>query len=373
MSADLSVVICSLNGAAGVHRCLHALAEQSISSRLEIIVVDDGSIDNTAEVAREHGALVVRHAVNRGISAARNSGVRVATAPVIAFLADDCEPSQDWAEKLLAGYDSDVVAVGGQLTVGGGTGALIGFLTRHNPLAPLELDLAKSDKLLYRLGLYVRRQWSSPAEHGRRAVFSFASANMSVLRQVFINVGGFDECFHFGSEDEDLCRRILLSYPDDRLVFVPDAEVVHHFKPSLRDTLRRRFMYGRGSAMLYRKWPNVRPTVFPAPFIFLALLTASVRFPDLLAVTALVPNVFYPQGFRDLVSQHRAQCLLDPYLQLIQESCDDVGFLAGLRRARQFGRGSAAGPLQAAPLTAAPLTAAVLTAAVPYREHERVS
>ena len=65
MSADLSVVICSLNGAPGVERCLRALAEQK-DVELEIIVVDDGSTDDTSEVGREHGATVIRHEVNRG-------------------------------------------------------------------------------------------------------------------------------------------------------------------------------------------------------------------------------------------------------------------------------------------------------------------
>ena len=80
MSADLSVVICSLNGAAGVDRCLHALAAQK-DVELQVIVVDDGSTDDTSDVAREHGVTVIRHEVNRGLAAARNTGVQAATAP----------------------------------------------------------------------------------------------------------------------------------------------------------------------------------------------------------------------------------------------------------------------------------------------------
>ena len=88
MSADLSVVICSLNGAAGVDRCLRALADQK-DVQLQVIVVDDGSTDDTSEVGREHGATVIRHEVNRGLAAARNTGVQAATASVVAFLASD--------------------------------------------------------------------------------------------------------------------------------------------------------------------------------------------------------------------------------------------------------------------------------------------
>src|ERR1700761_1230496 len=98
----MSVVICSLNGAPGVDRCLRALAAQTIRSSLEVIVVDDGSSDGTSAAGRAHTAVVVRHPTNLGLAAARNTGLGVSTAPVVAFLDDDCEPEPQWAERLLA-------------------------------------------------------------------------------------------------------------------------------------------------------------------------------------------------------------------------------------------------------------------------------
>ncbi len=65
MSPRLSVVICSRDGAAGVGRCLRALAAQTIRPALEVIVVDDGSADGTGDVARGHGAIVLRHETSR--------------------------------------------------------------------------------------------------------------------------------------------------------------------------------------------------------------------------------------------------------------------------------------------------------------------
>src|SRR5207247_6431862 len=107
--ASVSIVICSLTGAPGVDRLLRDLAAQTIAGALEIVVVDDGSTDDTSAVARSHGAVVIRHEVNQGLSAARNSGVLAASAPIVAFLDDDCRPEPDWAERLLAAYEDGVL------------------------------------------------------------------------------------------------------------------------------------------------------------------------------------------------------------------------------------------------------------------------
>ncbi len=336
MAAKLSVVVCTLNGAAGIDRCIRALAAQTIRSQLEIIVSDDGSTDDTSEVARAHGAIVVRHRTNRGVSAARNSGVHVASAPILAFIDDDCEPEPQWAEELVVSYGHQVVAVGGPLLVSGTKNFMLGYLTRHNPLEPEELELTKSDKLPYRLYLYLRRQWKPSGPRGAREVFSFASANMSVRRQAFLDIGGFDERFRFGSEDEDLCRRLRRRLPTGRMVFVPRARVRHHFKTSLRDTLRRRRAYGRGSAQLYRKWPSVRPTFFPGPLLILTVLGLSVRVPVLIVVTVFLPHLLYPQGLRAAVADLRLRSLLDAYVQLAEEGSHDAGFLEGLWRFRDL-------------------------------------
>jgi glycosyltransferase involved in cell wall biosynthesis len=349
MSASLSVVIASLNGASGVERCLRALRAQTIWARLEIIVVDDGSTDGTGQVAASAGAaIVIRHDHSRGVSAARNSGIAAASAPYVAFIDDDCEPCPEWAEQLIAAYDANVVGVGGSIVACGAPGIVLGYLARHNPLGPQEVELARSDSVPYRFWLYLRRQWSSRQHFGRREVVSVPAANLSVRRQALIDIGGFDERIRFGSEDEDLCYRLRRRFRDSYLIFEPDAMVTHYFKSSLRDTMRRSRLYGRGSALMYRKWPQVPPTFFPFPVVVLATLMLSVRYPLLLAAAAVAPLAAYPQGMRSALGGGGPACIVDAYLQLVQETCDDVGFVQGLWEFRNFASQSAKDPVRPA-------------------------
>ena len=334
--AKMSVIICSLNGAAGVDRCIRALAAQTIRSCLELIVVDDGSTDGTSDVGRAHAAIVIRHSTNLGLAAARNSGIAAATAPVVAFLDDDCEPEPVWAEQLLAGYEEGVIGAGGPIMPTARAGFMLGYLERHNPLKPQESDLAKSDRLIYRFKLYVQRQWTQTEESSRREVYSFAGANMSFLRRALIEIGQFDERFRFGGEDQDLCIRLMRAFPAGRLVFLPKALVVHHFKSSVRDTLRRSRAYGRGSARLYRKWPSVPPTFFPAPLVVLGLVVLSTRRPSLAVAALAVPHLAYPQGLRHAIGGRSYASTLDAYIQLAQETCGNIGFLEGMWHFRRL-------------------------------------
>jgi GT2 family glycosyltransferase len=337
MHPDLTVVIPSLNGAKGVDRCLRALEAQSIRPRLEILVVDDGSTDDTAAVARSHDVTVVKHPHNLGIAAARNTGLIAAKADIIAFLDDDCEPEPEWAQRLLAGYaEEDIAGVCGPIVPRTPPGLMRGFLNRNNPLVPLELELADGYSLPYRFYLYLKRQWSRPSKTGTRDVYSFAGANMSFRRKALFDAGQFDERFRFGAEELDMCMRVTQTIEGARLTFVPQARVIHHFKPQLRDTLRRSRSYGVGSARLHRKWPSLPPTFFPAPVFVLALLAAAAWVPPLAVLAVVAPLALYPRGVQSAIRDHHAPALLDSYLLLAQETWEDIGIVQGFWRFRRL-------------------------------------
>jgi glycosyltransferase involved in cell wall biosynthesis len=328
MAASLTVVVCSLNGADRIERPLNALDAQTIRSELQIIVVDDGSTDRTAEISRSRGVTVIRHQRNRGASAARNTGMRAADTPIVAFLDDDCEPASNWAELVIGGYQDDVTGVGGLVIPITGTGFMARYVERNNRHEPLELELTASQALPYRLFLYLRGQWMTSPVKPRRDVYCFAGGNMSFRREALLAVDGFDERFRWGSEEEDLTRRLRRIHRD-RMVFDPEAWVSHRFEPTVRNVLRRNIAYGKGKALQYSKWPGVRPTIFPWPFLILCLVVAAIWLWPLAVAAAALPLLLYPRGIKNAISHATIEALADPYLQLLQEAGENIGFLRG--------------------------------------------
>lgn len=194
---DVSVVIPTHDRPASLMRLLDALRRQSIGTqRFEAIVVDDGS---RVPVAAESGDLrmrVLRHPRPRGPAAARNTGWRAASAQTVAFIDDDCAPSEGWLEAVLD-------AAGEQIVVQG----------RVEPMP---------DQLEH------RRPLSHTIEVGGLSLL-FVSANVTYPRSLLERVGGFDERFTRAcGEDAELGARVTRAGAIAR--FASDALVYHEVR-----------------------------------------------------------------------------------------------------------------------------------------------
>jgi hypothetical protein len=96
----VSVVVCTHNGGATLEQCLRSLARLHYPD-YEVLVVDDGSTDGTARILDRFPQVVVIRQEHRGLSAARNAGLRAATGPIVAYTDSDCYVDVDWLTHLV--------------------------------------------------------------------------------------------------------------------------------------------------------------------------------------------------------------------------------------------------------------------------------
>ncbi len=219
----VDVVIPVYNGARTLRACLAALATQTLEgSAFDVIVVDDGSIDDTAAVARSfHRRVVSRE--HAGAPAARNAGVRAGRAEFVAFTDADCVPSRTWLSRLLAAAQSDAAALGA-------AGKTVGYESYSE--AARFVDLMS--------GLDAERNLAHPT-------FPFApSANLLYRRHLLVEAGGFDE--RYASYDAcDLHTRLRRRF-GGAFVYEPRALVLHRHRDAWRGYWNQQVNYGVGYA-----------------------------------------------------------------------------------------------------------------------------
>lgn len=235
-----SVVVPAYNAAATIASCLEGLLRQTEPrERYEVIVVDDGSTDDTAGIAGRFGVTVIRQG-NRGPAAARNRGARQARGGIVLFTDADCVPEPGWIAQMARPFDDASVAA-----VKGAYRTSQRSLTARFCQAEFEERFA----MLARAGT-------------TDMVDTYAAA---FRRDVFAAMDGFDESFPVANnEDTDLSYRI--SAAGHRMVFNQDAVVFHLRHPDrVRTYVRQKFWRGYWRMVVYRRFPGkmVKDTYTP--------------------------------------------------------------------------------------------------------------
>lgn len=265
-----SVIVPAYNASKTIEACLNALIHQSVHTMdYEVIVVDDGSTDNTSEIVKRFPVKYFRQE-NRGPATARNKGAQEAKGEIILFTDSDCVPRYNWIEEMVKPFnDSEIIAVKGAYNTSQRSltarFAQIEFEERFEMLKKADsIDMVDTYSAAFRIGIF----WKA---------------------------GGFDESFPVANnEDTDLSYKLSkLRY---KMVFNPKAIVYHLNHPdSLKRYVRLKFWRGYWRMVVYKRYPNkmlkdsYTPHTLKLQILFLFL------FLTCLPLTWLLLNLmFYP-------------------------------------------------------------------------------
>ncbi len=293
----LSVAICTYNRGDRLIYALESLATQSTPlDQFEILVVDNCSTDNTAEICRRYQQTLpnLRYLYEpvQGLSKARNTALYQVRAPYIAYLDDDAIPSSTWVSALLNAFETvhpQPVCVGG-------------------PIYPL-WDSPKPDWMPQKVEyLFSLVDYHCPSPWLKLPKYPFG-ANMAFRRQALLQVGGFLECLgregsqSLRSGEEYLVYRLLVDRGMGLLYYEPNAPVQHWIPTAriqLNWMLRRSYWQGRSSALtshllgkpILWEWKNILGGLIKHGRPFVQVGTLIQSWPDSrLRVIALVKTV----------------------------------------------------------------------------------
>lgn len=230
---------------------LRCIAAQETDRTWEVLVIDDGSPDRTAEVARavaeQDPRVRLIQKANGGEASALNAGWREARGRYVAIIEGDVEPEPDWLERCVGVLEAEpaVWAVGGYL------------------ITPPE------DSWIARLAGYeIERKFASKPRDAKH----LTSANVLYRREAFDVAGPFDERLINASLDSVFNGRLIQS--GKRLIYEPKARVRHHYKTSLGAYIKRQYAYAR--YRVYNEVLDLYPADrFLAAHVALAALAAA--------------------------------------------------------------------------------------------------
>ncbi len=219
----VSVIVCSYNGGRTLAACLDSLSKLNYPD-YEVILVDDGSTDDTAYIAAQFPQVRYIHQSNHGLSHARNTGAAAARGEVLAYTDSDCMADVDWLYYLIGTLISgDYAGVGGP-NVTPPAQNWVQACVAAAPGGPSHVLLS-----------------DTVAEH-------IPGCNMAFYRWAFESVGGFDAEYHKAGDDVDFCWRIQQA--GWVIAFSPPAIVWHYRRFTLRAFLKQQDGYGEAESLL---------------------------------------------------------------------------------------------------------------------------
>jgi glycosyltransferase involved in cell wall biosynthesis len=227
----ISVIIPMYNAAAHIAETLAAVSLQAIPEpwRLEIIVVDDASLDQSAQIVKifpDGRVRLISNSVNSGRAHTRNVGLQAAEGEFCLFLDADCT----YAHRHTVGVYIDLFTRGARACFGVVTTEGQGFWPRYQ-----------------RVNFEKRRHHLNPLD-------MITTANFGAARDLLVRVGGFDEAYQkYGFEDRDLYFLLQKKLANKDVLILPHIQVVHRDSITIDQVCDKMFEAGYYSAAIFRR------------------------------------------------------------------------------------------------------------------------
>jgi glycosyltransferase involved in cell wall biosynthesis len=219
----VSVIVCSYNGGKTLAACLDSLGKLNYPD-YEVILVDDGSTDDTAYIASQFPKVRYIHQTNQGLSHARNTGAAAAHGEVLVYTDSDCMADVDWLYYMIGTLTSGDYAGAGGPNITPPAKNWIQACVAAAPGGPSHVLLT-----------------DTIAEH-------IPGCNMAFYKWAFDAVGGFDPEYRKAGDDVDFCWR--LQQAGHVIAFSPTAVVWHYRRFTLRAFFKQQDGYGEAESLL---------------------------------------------------------------------------------------------------------------------------
>ncbi len=219
----VSVIVCSYNGGQTLEACLRSLKKVNYPD-YEVVLVDDGSTDNTKEIVSHHPWVNAIHQPNMGLSVARNVGAAHATGEILAYTDSDCMADPDWLYYLVGTLLSGNYAGVGGPNISPPAQNWQQACVAAAPGGPSHVLLT-----------------DVVAEH-------IPGCNMAFHRWAFDKIGGFDPEYRKAGDDVDFCWR--LQQEGEVIAFSPSAIVWHYRRFTLKAFRKQQEGYGEAESLL---------------------------------------------------------------------------------------------------------------------------
>ena len=333
MTPVISVSIGSYNRRDWLLRAIDALAVSELSAPFELCVVLDAWTDGSADAVRSRFAtlpahitpILVEHRDNTGVGQVHQSSLEATSAPVAAFIDDDCVPAPDFLPRLLARLEAAgpaVVGVGGFITPHTLNTLNRRYLGVSDPHRPTEADFIGAS-FVRRLRLAIR----PPHREGVRPVYALVGGAMAFRRAALLAVGGFATDIRFGGFETRLCEALRGRFGDASLLADPAIVVAHDYHPDLRGTLRRALRAGAAIGRDFVRRGGI-PSIRPNPVLIAGAAIAGLFYSPAVALLAGLTATF--ALYSRVVRGRYPERPLYPLLFALEEGAKNVGFLVGL-------------------------------------------